>query len=140
MCVCVCVCVRDLPGTIGSYSSLLTHQPINHLPILPSHPQATVQRKALISQEERLEVAQGQAETSLVQANMLLHMPDYAHLQQTETIIGGIRSQLVEEDLPLYQGPVSQGDIPVHINPKFPDEINNLGVIGGGTYTVRNSL
>ncbi len=85
-----------------------------------------------MNQEERLEVAQGQAETSLVQANMLLHMPDYSHLQQAETIISGIKSQLGEEDVPLYQGPVTHGDIPIYINPLFPEEINDLGVVGGG--------
>ena len=85
-----------------------------------------------MNQEERLEVVQGQAETSLVQANMLLQMPDYSHLHQSETIIGNIKAQLGEEDGPLYQGPVAKGDIPIFISPTFPEDINKLAIVGGG--------
>ena len=47
-----------------------------------------------------------------------------------------IKGQLSEEDVPLYQGPVTEGIIPVHIPPTFLEEIDQLGTVGGGTCAI----
>lgn len=43
-----------------------------------------------------------------------------------------MKNQLAEEDVPMYQGPVALGDIPVYLTPSFLEEVNHLGVVGGG--------
>ena len=52
---------------------------------------------------------------------------------QAESIMDNIKGQLSEEDVPLYQGPVTEGIIPVHIPPTFLEDIDQLGTVGGGT-------
>ena len=59
---------------------------------------------------------------------------------QAESIIGNIRGQLSEEDVPLYQGPVTEGLIPVHIPPAFLEDIDKLGTVGGGTSAGMRSI
>lgn len=101
------------------------------IPPLP-FPQAQFQKKKLTEQQEKLEVAQGAADTAIVQANMLLQMSDYSYLHQADRIIANMRSQLTDVEFPLYKGPVSNGSIPININPEFLQEIDKLGMVGGG--------
>ena len=51
---------------------------------------------------------------------------------QAEQIISSMKGQLDDEDMPSHQIPVAMGNIPLHINPKFLEDISNLGVVGGG--------
>jgi hypothetical protein len=94
--------------------------------------EANIQRKALQEQLDRLEVSQGDSETSVVQASMILQMQDYSYLHQAEHIISSMKNQLDDEDVPTYQSPVAMGNIPLHINPSFLEAISSLGVVGGG--------
>lgn len=82
-------------------------------------------------------MAQGAADTAVVQANMLLQMSDYSYLHQAERIIENMRSQLADVEFPLYKGPVTNGSIPININPAFLQEIDNLGMVGGGRVPVK---
>ena len=62
---------------------------------------------------------------------------DYNSLQQAESIIKSMKDQITDQNFPLYQFPVTKGDIPVHISPDFLTEIQSLGVIGGGGVPAR---
>lgn len=85
-----------------------------------------------MEQQERLELAQGNADTAVVRANWLLQMVDYNNLYQAETIIKNMKDQITDQNFPLYQFPVTTGDIPVYIPPDFLGEVQSLGMIGGG--------
>ena len=57
----------------------------------------------------------------------------YTLASQAEQIISSMKGQLAdEEDMLVYQRPVAMGNIPLHINPAFSEDISNLGVVGGG--------
>ncbi len=94
--------------------------------------QAHFQKKSLLEQQERLELAQGNADTAIVRGNWLLQMTDYTHLQQAENTLARMRAQLMDEDLPLYQAAVTTGEIPVYLPLDLLNTIENLGCIGGG--------
>ena len=52
-----------------------------------------------------------------------------------------MKNQLLEEeDMPVYQGPVAMGNIPIHINPSFLENISSLGVVGGGMQPSRMQI
>lgn len=99
--------------------------------------QAKFQKKNLLSQQESLELAQGNADTAIVRGNWFLQMTDYNSLYQAGDILNRMRAQLVDEDLPLYQTAVTNGEIPVFLPPKMIDKIQNLGCIGGGKVPLR---
>ncbi|CAI8020747.1 hypothetical protein GBAR_LOCUS12381, partial [Geodia barretti] len=103
-----------------------------HELLLNVESEANIQRKALQEQLDRLEVSQGDSETSVVQASMILQMQDYSYLHQAEHIISSMKNQLDDEDVPTYQNSIAMGNIPLHINPSFLEAISSLGVVGGG--------
>ena len=43
-----------------------------------------------------------------------------------------MKSQLDDDNMPAYHSAVAMGNIPLHINPKFKQDISSLGVVGGG--------
>ncbi len=94
--------------------------------------QARFQKKSLLEQQERLELAQGNADTAIVRGNWLLQMTDYNYLQQAENTLNRMRAQLTDEDLPLYQEAVTTGEIPVYLPLDLLNTIETLGCIGGG--------
>jgi len=59
-------------------------------------------------------------------------MSDYNYLYQADSILTKMRSQLQDEDLPLYQAAVTSGEIPVHLPPDLIQKLETLGSIGGG--------
>lgn len=94
--------------------------------------QAKFQNKTLLQQQERLEIAQGNADTAIVRANWLMQMSDYTYIHQAESIISSMKAQLSDEELPMYHSPASTGDIPMHLSTDFVEQINKLGIVGGG--------
>ena len=101
--------------------------------------QSQVQRKALLEQQEKLEIAQGHSDTALVRANWLIQMQDYQYLHQAEGIIHHMKDQLTDREYSniVYQDPITTGEIPVYIPPSFLDQIDQLGNVGGGGVPVR---
>ena len=94
--------------------------------------QAQFQKKNLLSQQERLELAQGNADTAIVRGNWLLQMADYNYLHQADGILSRMRAQLADEDFPLYQTAVTNGEIPVYMPADLLKRMEKLGCIGGG--------
>jgi len=94
--------------------------------------QARFQGKTLLQQQEKLEMAQGNADTAIVRANWLLQMSDYTHIHQAESVMETMKVQLADEEFPLYHSPASTGDIPLHLPEDFIREVAMLGRVGGG--------
>ena len=103
----------------------------------PLTPQAKFQSKTLLQQQERLELAQGNADTSIVRANWLLQMSEYTYMHQAQTIINSMKSQLADEELPMYHSPTTTGDIPMYLPQDFIEGIRKLGTVGGGRMPTR---
>lgn len=99
--------------------------------------QAKYQSKTLLQQQEKLEIAQGNADTAIVRANWLLQMGDYTYIQQAESVLSSLKGQLSDEELPMYHGAASTGEIPMHLPPDFIEEIEKLGIVGGGSMPAR---
>ena len=97
------------------------------------HSQAKFQSKTLLQQQERLEIAQGNADTAIVRANWLLQMGDYTYIHQADSVISSMKGQLSDEEFPMYHNPTTTGEIPIHLPPDFMDQIEKLGIIGGGS-------
>jgi hypothetical protein len=95
-------------------------------------PQAKHQSKTLLQQQERLEIAQGNADTAIVRANWLLQMADYTYIHQADSVISSMKGQLADEEFPMYHSPTTTGDIPMHLPPDFIEQIEKLGIVGGG--------
>ena len=93
----------------------------------------------MLEQQERLEVAQGNADTAIVRANWLLQMSDYNYLHQADTIVSSMKEQLNDQEFPFYQMPVTKGGIPIFIPSTFVEDIESLGKIGGGRMPSRLS-
>ena len=94
--------------------------------------QAQFQRKSLLEQQEKLEVAQGNADTAIVRGNWLLQMSDYNYLHQADAIVSNMKEQLSDQEFPIYQMPVTKGGIPIFIPSNFVENIASLGKVGGG--------
>lgn len=103
------------------------------------HTQAQFQRKSLLEQQEKLEVAQGNADTAIVRANWLLQMSDYNYLHQADAIVSNMKEQLNDEEIPIYQMPVTKGNIPIFVPSNFVHSIETLGKVGGGKMPSRLS-
>lgn len=108
---------------------LLTHWYVNLITI-PL--QAKYQSKTLLQQQEKLEIAQGNADTAIVRANWLMQMSDYTYIHQAESVINSMKAQLSDEEFPMYHSPASNGEIPMHLSADFIKEIDKLGTVGGG--------
>lgn len=104
---------------------------------LSNFTQAKYQSKTLLQQQERLEIAQGNADTALVRANWLLQMSDYTYIHQADSVISSMKGQLSDEEFPMYHNPTSTGEIPMHLPPDFIDLIEKLGIVGGGSMPTR---
>lgn len=94
--------------------------------------QAKFQNKTLLQQQEKLEIAQGNADTAIVRANWLMQMSDYTYIHQAESIISSMKAQLSDEELPMYHSPATMGEIPMHLSTDFVEQIDKLGIVGGG--------
>ena len=86
----------------------------------------------MVEQQEKLEVAQGNADTAIVRGNWLLQMSDYNYLHQADAIISNMKEQLSDQEFPIYQMPVTKGGIPIFIPSNFVEQIQSLGKVGGG--------
>ena len=51
-----------------------------------------------------------------------------------------MKTQLAEEDVPIYQGPVASGEIPFFISPTFLNDIASTGVVGGAKQPLQFSV
>ena len=106
-------------------------------PLVSDSVQAKYQSKTLQQQQEKLEIAQGNADTAIVRANWLLQMSDYTYIHQAESVINSMKAQLSDEEFPMYHSPASTGEIPMHLSPDFINEIEKLGTVGGGSVPTR---
>lgn len=88
-------------------------------------------KKLLEEQRERVEVARGVLDTSIVQANMLQQAQDYSQLQQATALIDKMEGQLLQKDPSLCKGPIMTGNIPCYVAPDFLGRIETLGQVGG---------
>lgn len=102
-----------------------------------SFQQAKYQSKTLLQQQEKLEIAQGNADTAIVRANWLMQMSDYTYIHQAESVINSIKAQLSDEEFPMYHSPATTGEIPMYLPSNFVDQIDNLGTVGGGGVPTR---
>lgn len=64
-------------------------------------------------------------------------MGDYTYIQQAESVLSSLKGQLSDEELPMYHGAASTGEIPMHLPPDFIDQIEKLGIVGGGSMPTR---
>ncbi len=94
--------------------------------------QAKFQSKTLLEQQERLEIAQGNADTAIVRANWLMQMSDYSYIHQAESVINSMKTQLSDEEFPMYHTVATTGEIPMYLCPDFIKRIDTLGTVGGG--------
>lgn len=122
-------CHHTLCG-VFFYGGLSNHRSL-------SHSQAKYQSKTLLQQQERLEIAQGNADTAIVRANWLLQMADYTYIHQADNVISSMKGQLSDEEFPMYHNPTTTGEIPMHLPPDFIDQIEKLGIVGGGSMPTR---
>ena len=99
--------------------------------------QAKFQSKTLLQQQEKLEIAQGNADTAIVRANWLLQMSDYSYIHQAESIMNTMKAQLSDEEFPMYHTPATTGEIPMYLPSDFIEKIDMLGVVGGGRMPIR---
>ncbi len=99
--------------------------------------QAKYQSKELLQQQERLEIAQGNADTAIVRANWLLQMSDYTYMHQAEAVINSMKSQLADEEVPMYHSACTTGEIPMFLPEEFLESIDKLGTVGGGRMPTR---
>ena len=105
--------------------------------LLVSHVQAKFQSKTLLQQQEKLEIAQGNADTAIVRANWLMQMSDYTHVHQAESVMNTMKMQLADEEFPMYHMPSTMGDIPLYLPSDFIQEVAKLGKVGGGKTPIR---
>lgn len=101
------------------------------------HSQAKFQSKTLLQQQENLEIAQGNADTAIVRANWLLQMSDYTYIHQADSVINSMKGQLSDKDFPMYHNPWTTGEIPIYLPPDFMEQIERLGIIGGGSMPIQ---
>ena len=66
-------------------------------------------------------------------------MSDYNYLHQADAIVSGMKDQLNDQEFPIYQMPVTKGNIPIFIPSNMVDNIMSLGKVGGGKMPLRLS-
>lgn len=58
-------------------------------------------------------------------------------MHQAKTIIDSMKSQLADEEVPMYHSACSTGEIPMFLPTEFIESIDRLGTVGGGRMPTR---